>query len=142
MSTPPWKWPDARGWIGLGSFSLTVGVLLILVWGPADLRKDDFFQAVAMLIIGGFAKDVLGWAYQATKGGGELADHNAAIVKESASAGVAAAAVVAKKAAAALPGDGEATRVEVVNTEDNPAKVAETHPPAEGDDAGLPEGLR
>lgn len=139
---PVWKWPDARGWIGLGSFSLTVGVLLILVWGPADLRKDDFFQAVAMLIIGGFAKDVLGWAYQATKAGGELAEKNAAIVQENATAGVTAATALAANAAANQPTKKGPTKVEVVNTEENPAKVTDTGPPAVGEDAGLPEGLR
>lgn len=142
MTMPTWEWPDARGWIGVGSFSLTVFVLAILVWGPADLRKDDFFQAVAMLIIGGFAKDVLGWAYQATKGGGELAEKNAAIVQENATASVTAATALAANAAANQPSKNGAAKVEVVNTAENPAKVTDTGPPAKGEDAGLPESLR
>jgi hypothetical protein len=77
-------WPDARGWIGLGSFLLTVLVLVMLATVPA-LRSDEFFKTIATLIIGtGFVNGVVNWAYGATKGGGELADNNAAIVRKQA----------------------------------------------------------
>lgn len=76
------QWPDARGWIGIGAFSLTVMVLWMLAVFP-DLRKDEFFKTIATLIIGtGFINGVVSWAYSATKGGGELAEHNAAIVRQ------------------------------------------------------------
>lgn len=76
------RWPDARGWIGLGVFVLTVMVLWMLAAFP-DLRGDEFFKTIATLIIGtGFVNGVVSWAYSATKGGGELADRNADIVKK------------------------------------------------------------
>lgn len=76
--------PDARGWIGLGVFLLTVMVLWMLAVFP-ELRQDEFFKTIATLIIGtGFVNGVVSWAYSATKGGGELAEKNAAIVGEQA----------------------------------------------------------
>ncbi|NYD88738.1 hypothetical protein [Sphingomonas melonis] len=73
--------PDARGWIGIGVFVLTVMVLWMLAVFP-DLRQDEFFKTIATLIIGtGFVNGVVSWAYSATKGGGEIADRNAAIVE-------------------------------------------------------------
>lgn len=74
-------WPDARGWVGIGSFVLTVLVLGMLAAVP-DLRQDEFFKTIATLIIGtGFVNGVVNWAYGATKGGGDLADNNAAILR-------------------------------------------------------------
>ncbi|WP_375272033.1 hypothetical protein [Sphingomonas sp.] len=77
-------WPDARGWVGVGSFVLTVVVLGMLAFVP-ELRKDEFFKTIATLIIGtGFVNGVVNWAYGATKGGGDLADNNAAIIRKQA----------------------------------------------------------
>jgi hypothetical protein len=77
-------WPDARGWIGIGAFSLTVMVLWMLAVFP-DLRQDEFFKTITTLIIGtGFINGVVSWAYSATKGGGELAEHNATLVRQQA----------------------------------------------------------
>ncbi len=72
-------WPDARGWIGIGEFGLTSVTLVALILWP-DLAKDDFFQTIATIIITCFIKDVVGWAYSATKSGGELAANNAGII--------------------------------------------------------------
>lgn len=80
------RWPDARGWIGIGVYSLTVMVLWMLAAFP-ELRQDEFFKTIATLIIGtGFVNGVVSWAYSATKGGGELAEKNAAIVERKAEA--------------------------------------------------------
>jgi hypothetical protein len=80
------QWPDARGWIGIGAFALTVMVLWMLAVFP-DLRQDEFFKTIATLIIGtGFINGVVSWAYSATKGGGELAEHNATLVRQQAEA--------------------------------------------------------
>lgn len=130
------KWPDARGWIGLGSFSLTV-LVLVMVWTDAGIRGDEFFKVLATLIVGGFVKDVLGWAYQATKSGGELADKNAAIVQEQATASATAATTLAAVTAAALPSTTEPTPVVVTNTTDNPANVTDA-----GASEELPEYAR
>lgn len=79
-------WPDARGWVGIGSFVLTVMVLIMLAVFPA-LRSDEFFKTIATLIIGtGFVNGVVNWAYGATKGGGELAENNATILRKQAEA--------------------------------------------------------
>lgn len=75
--------PDARGWIGIGTFLLTIMVLW-MVKGDETLRKDEFFKVLATLIVGAYIKDVVGWAYSSTKQGGELADKNADIVTQNA----------------------------------------------------------
>ncbi len=75
--------PDARGWIGIAVFALTCVVLALLACVPS-LRSDEFFKTIATLIVGAFIKDVVGWAYSATKGGGELAERNAQIVQKQA----------------------------------------------------------
>lgn len=80
------RWPDARGWIGVGVFVLTVMVLWMLAAFP-ELRQDEFFKTIATLIVGtGFINGVVSWAYSATKSGGELADNNAEIVRKQAEA--------------------------------------------------------
>ena len=81
-----WKWPDARGWIGIGIFLLTVAVLVLFAAVPA-LRKDEFFQTIATLIVGAYIKDVVGWAYSATKSGGELALANSRIIENNMTGG-------------------------------------------------------
>lgn len=74
---------DARGWIGLGVYLLTVGVLAMMVLFPS-LRGDEFFKTIATLIVGAYIKDVVSWAYNSTKGGGELAERNAKLVEDQA----------------------------------------------------------
>lgn len=78
---PAWKWPDARGWIGIGVFGLTVMVFVLTAAVP-DLRGNEYFKTLGTLVVGAFIKDVVGWAYQATKAGGELADRNALLVEK------------------------------------------------------------
>ena len=79
-------WPDARGWISIASFALTVQVLWMMVAFP-DLRKDEFFKNIAVLIVGtGWINGALSWAFSATKSGGELAAANADLVKKQAEA--------------------------------------------------------
>lgn len=74
---PLWHWPDARGWIGISLVALTV-MLLWMIKADPELRKDEFFKTIAVLIIGtGFINGVVSWAYAATKQGGELADRAA-----------------------------------------------------------------
>lgn len=72
---------DARGWIGIGVFGLTVMVFVMTAAIPA-LRDNEYFKTLGTLIVGAFIKDVVAWAYSATKGGSELADQNAAIVRQ------------------------------------------------------------
>lgn len=81
-----WQWPDARGWVGLACFFLVIMVLWMIAAFPA-LRNDEFFKLIATaIIITAWVNGPVGWAYQATKGGGELADKNAAIVEQAAAA--------------------------------------------------------
>lgn len=77
---PQWHWPDARGWIGLGQFALTI--MLIWMMRDHELRSDEFFQTIATVLISNGWMAVIAWAYAATKGGGELADKNAAIIEK------------------------------------------------------------
>lgn len=75
---------DARGWIGLGVYVLVI-ILLCMMWADKALLKDDFFKTIATLIIGtGFINGPVGWAYQATKAGGEMAESSQRIAEEAA----------------------------------------------------------
>jgi hypothetical protein len=124
------KMPDARGWIGIGVFALSV-MLLWMMKDPA-LRGDEFFQTIATVIIANGLMAVISWAYAATKNGGELAEKNAAIVAESATASVAIAA--------ALPTPDRPQPVEVVNTPAAPVPTEAVAAAAEPTDAAdLPD---
>lgn len=77
-------WPSERAWIGIGIFALTV-MLLWMVKEDPSLRNDEFFKAIATLVIGtGFVNGVVSWAYSATQGGTELAHRNATLVEKQA----------------------------------------------------------
>lgn len=79
---------DGRGWIGLGVYVLVL-VLLGMMWADKGLLKDDFFKTIATLIIGtGFINGPVGWAYQATKAGGEMAESSQRIAEQAATAAV------------------------------------------------------
>lgn len=81
-----WRWPDARGWIGLGSFALTVTTLAMILFDRTLLR-DDFFKVIATaIILNGWNSGPLAWAYAATKAGGELAERNQGIIERQAKA--------------------------------------------------------
>lgn len=77
---------DARGWIGLGCFLLTVLIFAMIGIDRTLLDKDAFLILATAIVITGWVNGPVGWAYQATKGGGELADQNAALVKRQAEA--------------------------------------------------------
>jgi hypothetical protein len=109
---PKWNWPDARGWVGIGVFGISV-MLLWMMKEDKALREDEFFQTIATVIISNGLMAVVAWAYAATKGGGELADKNAAIVAESATATVAAGVVANDQS-------GPPKEVVVVNPPDAP----------------------
>ncbi len=76
---------DARGWIALAVYALVLIDVLLLATVPG-LRGDEFFKTISTLIFGAFLKDVVGWAFQATQGGSDLANRNASIVEDAARA--------------------------------------------------------
>lgn len=76
------NWPDARGWIGFGCYTLTVFVL-IMIWVDRGLLESDAFLILATaIVITGWNGGPVGWAYQATKGGGEQAESSARIAEQ------------------------------------------------------------
>lgn len=102
-------WPDGRGWIGIGIFVLTL-IILGMMWQDESLRKDDFFQSVAILVIGtGFINGVVSWAYSATQSGGDLATRNQNLVET--------------VAQGAVSKNGEPQEVRVVNPPSAPVPV-------------------
>jgi multisubunit Na+/H+ antiporter MnhB subunit len=77
---------DARGWVGIGVYGLSVMLIWMMAAFP-ELLKNEFFKTIATLIIGtAFVNGVVSWAYSATKAGGELADRNAKLVEDQARA--------------------------------------------------------
>lgn len=77
---------DSRGWISIASFALVL-LCLLMMWVDRDLLKDDFFKTIATaLIITAWLNGPVGWAFQATKAGGELADANKDLVRKQAEA--------------------------------------------------------
>lgn len=79
---------DARGWIGLGCYALVI-VLLAMMWSDKALLRDDFFKVIATaIILTGWNQGPVGWAYQATKSGGEMAESSARIAEQAATASV------------------------------------------------------
>jgi hypothetical protein len=102
---------DARGWIGFGCFVLTVMVLM-MIWTDREMLKVDAFLIIATaIIITGWNGGPVGWAFQATKSGGEAAESSARIAEQAATA--------------ALPSIGKPTEVKVINPPDDPANVTE-----------------
>lgn len=78
--------PDGRGWVGIGIYILVL-VMIAMMWSDRALLHDDFFKVIATaLILTGWNQGPVGWAYQATKNGGELADRNASLVEAQAKA--------------------------------------------------------
>jgi hypothetical protein len=74
--------PDGRGWVGLGCYALVAAVLW-MIWQDRTLLRDDFFKVIATaIVLTGWNGGPVGWAYQATKNGGELADRNAGLVAQ------------------------------------------------------------
>lgn len=73
---------DARGWIGLGCFILVLVVLGMIAIDKTLLDNNAFLVLATALVITGWANGPVGWAYQATKGGGELAESNARIAEK------------------------------------------------------------
>lgn len=72
---------DARSWIGLGSYALVL-VVLGMMWADKTLLNNDFFKVIATaLILNSWVQGPVGWAYQATKGGGEAAESSARIAE-------------------------------------------------------------
>jgi hypothetical protein len=77
---------DGRGWVGCACFALTL-IILLMIWEDRALLHDDFFKVIATaIILTAWNNGPVGWAYQATKSGGELAAGNAALVKRQAEA--------------------------------------------------------
>lgn len=82
---------DARGWIGLGCFMLAILVLGMILFDRSLLDSDAFLILATAIIITGWVQGPVSWAYAATKGGGELADKNAEIIKQRAAVDAGAA---------------------------------------------------
>lgn len=73
---------DARGWIGAGCYVLVL-ILLGMMWSDKGLLRDDFFKVIATaIILIGWNNGPVGWAYQATKTGGEAAESSARIAEQ------------------------------------------------------------
>lgn len=76
---------DARGWIALGCYSLVLVVLAMILVAPSLLDNDAFLILATAIVITGWVQGPVGWAYQATKGGGEMAESSARIAEQAAS---------------------------------------------------------
>lgn len=76
---------DARGWIGLGCYSLVLLVLAMICFSNKELLNNDFFKVLATaIVLTGWNNGPVGWAYQATKSGTEAATSSARIAEAAA----------------------------------------------------------
>lgn len=76
-----WRAPDARGWIGFGCYTLTLLVFGMIAYDKGLLKEDAFLILATAIVITGWNGGPVGWAYQATKGGGEQAESSARIAE-------------------------------------------------------------
>jgi hypothetical protein len=79
---PAFRWPDARGWIGVGCYSLVIIILVLIAADKKLLESDAFLILATAIVITGWNGGPVGWAYQATKGGGEQAESSARIAEK------------------------------------------------------------
>lgn len=75
---------DARGWIAFGCYSLVLVVFGMIAASPAILENDAFLILATAVVITGWVQGPVGWAYQATKGGGEAQESTARIAETAA----------------------------------------------------------
>lgn len=75
---------DARGWIALGCFALVLVVFGMIAFKQSLLDSDAFLILATAVVITGWVQGPVGWAYQATKGGGEMAESSARIAEQAA----------------------------------------------------------
>lgn len=107
---------DSRGWIALGCYSLVLVVFGMIAVDQALLDRDAFLILATAVVITGWVQGPVGWAYQATKGGGEMAESSARI---------------AEQAATRLGAQAEPQKVEVTNTAAQPVPTTDTKPEGE-----------
>lgn len=113
-------WPDARGWIGLGIYAMSIQLLWMFALYP-ELRQDEFFKTIGTLVIGtGFVNGVVSWAYSATKTGGEAAESSARIAEQ------AATAALPPKQPATDPADPQTVTIEQPKNKPIPTTVEGT----------------
>lgn len=107
---------DARGWIGFGCWLLVMIILAMIAIDRTLLESDAFLILATAIVITGWVQGPVGWAYQATKQGGEMAESSARIAEEAASAAVrngrpaktpASAAAAAEQVAGAAAAEAE-----------------------------------
>ncbi len=104
---------DARSWIGLGCWLLVILILGMILFDRSLLDSDAFLILATAVVITGWVNGPVGWAYQATKGGGEAAESTARIAEEAATA-----ALRDKAAPSGTPED--PIQTEVINPLDDP----------------------
>lgn len=78
--------PDARGWIGLGCFILVIVILFMVSQDKSLLDNQAFLVLATAIVVSGWNAGPVGWAYQATKSGGEAAESSARIAEQAATA--------------------------------------------------------
>lgn len=135
---------DARGWIGFGCFLLVLVVLSMILLDRALLESDAFLILATAIVITGWVNGPVGWAYQATKGGGDAADANARIAEAATGASVSRGSEedpmpvhVVNEPSEPVPTESVETEpqpVEVINTEETPVQTEDvaTKPPKKG----------
>jgi hypothetical protein len=89
---------DARGWIGLGCWVLVIVIFAMILFDRSLLDSDAFLILATAIVITGWVQGPVGWAYQATKQGGEMAESSARIAEEAATAAVGGARTAPKSA--------------------------------------------
>ena len=55
------RWPNSRGWIAIGVFA--IAVMCLLMMRDAEMRQDEFFQNVSLIIITNGLILIVNWAF-------------------------------------------------------------------------------
>lgn len=79
---------DSRGWIGLGCYGLVLVILAMIAVDKSLLENNAFLVLATAIVITGWNQGPVGWAFQATKSGGEAAESSARIAEEAATAAI------------------------------------------------------
>lgn len=120
----PFWYPDARGWLSIAMFLLTLAILIAITFKP-ELAENEFFKVLASaIVVTGLLNNVTGFYFTASKANADMRDQvNKALTVADQAQTVAATVLPTPEP--------EATPVKIVQPADEPVPVQEAETPPE-----------